>query len=37
VGRLIRLLLRDGSLRCSVNSIDPGGSRGKKKDAQERG
>jgi exodeoxyribonuclease VII large subunit len=37
VGRLIRLLMRDGSLRCSVNSIDPGGSRGKKKDAQERG
>ena len=37
VGRLIRLLIQDGSLRCSVNSIHPGGNRGKKKDVQERG
>jgi exodeoxyribonuclease VII large subunit len=33
VGRLIRLLIQDGTLRCIVNSIHPGGDRGKKKDA----
>jgi exodeoxyribonuclease VII large subunit len=31
IGKLIDLLLHDGTLRCSVNSIHPGGSRGKEK------
>jgi exodeoxyribonuclease VII large subunit len=36
IGRLISVILSDGSLKCSVNSIQPGGYDGKEKDGKKR-